>query len=162
MFASCAVGGRARSACTWPSTARTTSRDPAGQREFTARHTAHLNWRAAARLEAVRAAPDFYFDAMAQVRMASWSRGRVTLVGDAGYCPSPLSGQGTSLALVGAHLLAGAIAAADGNHARAFAEYERRMRPFAELDQAIAMRRPGGPADGPSMDEVKNAVDLDG
>ena len=36
-------------------------------------------------------------------------QGRVTLVGDAGYCPSPLSGQGTSLALVGAYVLAGEL-----------------------------------------------------
>ena len=41
--------------------------------------------------------------------MDSWSRGRVTLCGDAGYCASPLCGMGTSLALVGAYLLAGEL-----------------------------------------------------
>ena len=52
---------------------------------------------------------DFYFDAFAQVHMPTWSSGRVGLVGDAGYCASPLSGMGTSLALVGAYLLAGEL-----------------------------------------------------
>lgn len=137
-------------------------RDAAGQKAFVARHTRHLRWESPALLKAMGAASDFYFDAMAQVYMAGWSRGRVTLVGDAGYCPSPLSGQGTSLALVGAHLLAEALAAAGGDHVRAFAAYERRMRPFAELNQSIATRRPGERAAGPSMDEVKNAVELDG
>ena len=46
-------------------------------------------------------ASDYYFDAAAQIRMDHWSQGRVVLVGDAGYCASPMSGQGTSLALIG-------------------------------------------------------------
>ena len=54
-------------------------------------------------------ADDFYFDAFAQVHMPTISQGRVTLVGDAGYCASPLSGMGTSLALVGAYVLAGEL-----------------------------------------------------
>ena len=63
-------------------------------------------------LAAMREAPDFYFDSVSQVRMGSWSAGRVALVGDAGYCPSPLSGQGSSLALVGAYVLASELRAA--------------------------------------------------
>jgi 2-polyprenyl-6-methoxyphenol hydroxylase-like FAD-dependent oxidoreductase len=51
-------------------------------------------------------ADDLYADGMAQVRMDTWSRGRVALVGDAAFCPSPLTGHGTSLALVGAYVLA--------------------------------------------------------
>ena len=46
--------------------------------------------------------------------METWSEGRVTC-GDAGYCASPLSGMGTSLALVGAYVLAGELGpAGDG------------------------------------------------
>jgi 2-polyprenyl-6-methoxyphenol hydroxylase-like FAD-dependent oxidoreductase len=59
------------------------------------------------------------------------------LVGDAGYCPSPASGQGTSLALVGAEVLASELAAAGGDHARAFVAYEARMRPFVARNQAL-------------------------
>ncbi|KAH7114719.1 hypothetical protein B0J13DRAFT_681528 [Dactylonectria estremocensis] len=53
---------------------------------------------------------DFYTHEVAQVRMDSWSRGRVVLVGDAAYCPSPLTGMGTTSGLVGAYVLAGEIA----------------------------------------------------
>ena len=51
------------------------------------------------------AAPDFYFDRVAQVQMDRWSAGRVAPVGDAAHSPSPLyAGVGTSLALVGAYV----------------------------------------------------------
>jgi 2-polyprenyl-6-methoxyphenol hydroxylase-like FAD-dependent oxidoreductase len=59
-------------------------------------------------------APDLYFDAAAQIHMAQWPRGRVALAGDAGYCASPMSGQGTSLALIGAYVLVGELATASG------------------------------------------------
>ena len=49
--------------------------------------------------------------------MDSWTRGRVALVGDAGYCPGPAVGGSTSLAVVGAYVLAGELAAAGGDHA---------------------------------------------
>ena len=62
-------------------------------------------------------------------------------VGDAGYCPSPLTGMGTSLALVGAYVLAGELARADGDHERAFAAYEERMRPYVRQGQELP---PGG------------------
>ena len=56
--------------------------------------------------------PAFYFDAITQLELTSWSRGRVTLVGDAGYCPGPAVGGSTSLAVYGAYVLAGEIARA--------------------------------------------------
>lgn len=58
-------------------------------------------------LEAARAADDFYFDGLQLIEMDRWSRGRVVLLGDAAHCPSPASGQGTGMALVGAYVLAG-------------------------------------------------------
>ena len=70
----------------------------------------------------------FYFDAITQLEMTSWSRGRVTLVGDAGYCPGPAVGGSTSLAVYGAYVLAAELARANGNHVDAFAAYERTMR----------------------------------
>ena len=57
-------------------------------------------------------APDLYFDSVSKVKMDNWSRGRIALLGDAGYCPSSLSGMGTGLALVGAYVLAGELATA--------------------------------------------------
>jgi 2-polyprenyl-6-methoxyphenol hydroxylase-like FAD-dependent oxidoreductase len=83
-------------------------------------------------------APDFYFDSISQIHMDRWSSGRTALVGDAGYGPSPASGQGTSLALVGAYVLAGELAAAAGDHRTAFARYEEEMRDFVTQNQKLA------------------------
>jgi 2-polyprenyl-6-methoxyphenol hydroxylase-like FAD-dependent oxidoreductase len=113
-------------------------------------------------LKAMWEASDFYSDAMAQIRMERWSHGRVALLGDAGYCASPLSGQGTSLALVGAYVLADALGRADGDHRAAFDRYEARMRPFVELNQALATENPGAPASEESVERAKNASSLDG
>jgi 2-polyprenyl-6-methoxyphenol hydroxylase-like FAD-dependent oxidoreductase len=90
-------------------------------------------------LETMRDAPDFHFDAMAQIRMDAWSAGRVALVGDAGYCGSPASGQGTSMAMVGAYVLAGELKAADGDHRAAFAAYEAELRDFVTANQELAL-----------------------
>ncbi|TYK92755.1 FAD-dependent oxidoreductase, partial [Streptococcus pyogenes] len=68
--------------------------------------------------------------------------GRVALVGDAAHAPSFLSGQGTSLALVGAYVLAGELAA-HGDPAHGFASYERLARPFMEANQALALNNGG-------------------
>ncbi len=82
--------------------------------------------------------PAFYFDSITQLRMARWSRGRVTLVGDAGFCPGPAVGGSTSLAIVGAYVLAGELAVADGDHERAFAAYERVMTPLVLGSRSFA------------------------
>ena len=64
---------------------------------------ADVGWEVPGLLRAMRTAPDFYFDSVGQVHLGTWSGGRVALLGDAGYSPSPLTGLGTSLALFGAH-----------------------------------------------------------
>ncbi len=80
----------------------------------------------------------FYFDAISQLSMDIWSRRRVTLVGDAGYCPGPAVGGSTSLAVLGAYVLAGELARADGDHLRAFAAYELQMRQPVHLSRSFA------------------------
>ncbi|MGW3496607.1 FAD-dependent monooxygenase [Streptomyces sp. NPDC001020] len=84
-------------------------------------------------LEGAQAAPDLYFDSLSQVHMERWSTGRTVLVGDAAYCASPASGQGTSLALADAYELAFAA----GDHAAGFDAYEREMRPFVNANQDL-------------------------
>ena len=90
-----------------------------------------------------RGRDDFYFDSFAQVHMDRWSTGRVTLVGDAGYCASPLSGMGTSLALVGAYVLAGELGAAEGARIdaktlrAALNRYQTVMRPYVDCCQTL-------------------------
>ena len=107
------------------------------QMQLVAREASHLGWEAPRLIETIWTAPDFYFGVMAQIVMPSWSKGRVTLVGDAGYCPSPFTGQGSSLAIIGAYILARELGRHHSDHAVAFAAYERRMRPFVEKNQAI-------------------------
>ncbi|MEV6872271.1 FAD-dependent monooxygenase [Amycolatopsis sp. NPDC051128] len=81
----------------------------------------------------------FYFDSITQLTLDTWSRGRVTLVGDAGYCPGPAVGGSTSLAVLGAYVLAGELAAAGGDHERAFAAYEREMGELVRQSRAFAV-----------------------
>jgi 2-polyprenyl-6-methoxyphenol hydroxylase-like FAD-dependent oxidoreductase len=133
--------------------------DADAARRLVAEHTAGLGWQIPHLLESMWDAEDFYFDAMAQVRMDAWTRGRVALLGDAGYCPSPLSGQGTSLALVGAYVLAAELAATE-DHRVAFARYDERMRPFVLLNQALATENPGMAAAEESIERAKNAIAL--
>jgi 2-polyprenyl-6-methoxyphenol hydroxylase-like FAD-dependent oxidoreductase len=89
-------------------------------------------------LEDLAQAPDFYFDAISQVHMDHWSQERVALLGDAGYCASPASGQGTSLALVGAYVLAGELVAARGDYRYAFYSYENVMQDYVKRNQDLA------------------------
>lgn len=88
-------------------------------------------------LDRALADPDLYFDALAQVRMPSWSSGRIALVGDAAYCASPVSGCGARLAMVGAYRLAGELAAADGDHAIGFRRYEDGFRDAVRRMQQV-------------------------
>lgn len=95
-------------------------------------------WEVPRLLEAMWDASDFYFDSVSQVHMDHWSGGRVVLVGDAAYSPSPMAGVGTSLALVGAYVLAGELAAAAGDHHAAFARYEEELRGYVGKGQKLA------------------------
>ncbi|MFD0366661.1 FAD-dependent monooxygenase [Streptomyces sp. NPDC059071] len=116
-------------------------RDVAAQQELVAQRFAGVGWETPRLLRAMRTAPDFFFDSMGQVRLDRWSRGRVALLGDAGYCATPLTGLGTSLALVGAYVLAGELAAAGGDHRIAFRRYDEVMRPYVSQAQQLP---PGG------------------
>lgn len=118
--------------------AETRQGDIAGQKALVVEKCAGFGWKVPQLLDAMWTARDFYLGAVAQVRMPHWTKGRTALVGDAGYCPSPFSGQGTSLALVGAYVLAQELARRPDDHVAAFTRYEARMRPFVEMNQALA------------------------
>ena len=83
-------------------------------------------------LDVLDADDDFYFDMLNQVRMPAWSTGRVALVGDAGYCVSPVAGMGGSMAIIGAGTMADALRRNGGDHVAAFDEYERTLRPLVD------------------------------
>lgn len=113
-------------------------REPRAQKELIARYCAEGRWEIPRLLSYMWEAPDFHFDALAQIHMDAWTRGRVALLGDAGYCGSPASGQGTSMALIGAYVLAGELHAAGGDHVAGFAAYERELRAYVTANQALA------------------------
>jgi 2-polyprenyl-6-methoxyphenol hydroxylase-like FAD-dependent oxidoreductase len=92
-------------------------------------------------LAAMPGAGDFYFDSLSQVHMAQWYRGRTVLLGDAGYCGSPLAGLGTAMALVAAYVLAGELSATPDDHEAAFARYQDEMRDYVKQCQTLP---PGG------------------
>lgn len=113
-------------------------RDKTEQRRLIHDHFDHLGWKVPEMLTHVDADGDFYFDRANQIRMERWSKGRVALVGDAGYCVSPVAGMGGSMALIGAARLAEALRHHPSDHAAAFREYEDELRPFVEEVQERA------------------------
>lgn len=100
---------------------------------------ATAGWEVPAILEQMPRAESIYLDRVSQVRMPSWTRGRVALLGDAASCPSLLSGQGSALAMVEAYVLAAELARAP-SHAEAFAAYERQLMPLLRSKQKAAER----------------------
>jgi 2-polyprenyl-6-methoxyphenol hydroxylase-like FAD-dependent oxidoreductase len=115
-------------------------RDVARQKEALRQAFAGLGWEIPRLLDQLEETPAFYFDSITQVRMDTWSRGRVSLVGDAGYSPGPAVGGSTSLAVVGAFTLAGELAAAGGAHRRGFAAYEAALIDYVRRSRAFALR----------------------
>ncbi|WP_033216013.1 FAD-dependent monooxygenase [Kitasatospora phosalacinea] len=116
-------------------------RDPAAQQRLLTEKFAGAGWETDRLLAAMADADDFYFEHLGQVRLDGYARGRTALIGDAACCPTPLTGLGTSLALVGAYLLAGELATARGDFTAAYAAYQHRMRPYAAQAQQLP---PGG------------------
>ncbi|HEY0239716.1 MAG TPA: FAD-dependent monooxygenase [Friedmanniella sp.] len=102
---------------------------------------ADAGWQAERILGAFEEADDLYSESIGQVFAPTWAQGRVGLLGDAAWCASPVSGMGTSLALVGAYVLAGELTSHD-DHAAGFAAYERVMRPYVTQAQKLP---PGTP-----------------
>jgi 2-polyprenyl-6-methoxyphenol hydroxylase-like FAD-dependent oxidoreductase len=86
---------------------------------------------------------ELYFDTVSQIRLQSWSRGRVVLAGDAAFCVSLLAGQGSALAMIAAYVLAGELSACEGRYRQAFAGYEARLRDYIAVKQRGAERFAG-------------------
>jgi len=116
-------------------------RDVDAQRARLRERFADAGWEAQRVLDGFDVADDLYSESIGQVRAPRWTSGRVALVGDAAYCASPISGMGTSLAITGAYVLAGELAA-HVDHRDAFRGYERIMRPYVDQAQQLP---PGTP-----------------
>ncbi|WP_161992247.1 FAD-dependent monooxygenase [Pseudonocardia sp. EV170527-09] len=114
-------------------------RDLGAQRALVTRHFAGGGWWLPELLAGMDRAEDLYLTPITQVRLPTWSRGPVALLGDAAWCPTLLSGQGTTLAVVGAYVLAGELARSGGDPGAAAAAHERRMRGWVEANQELAL-----------------------
>lgn len=90
-------------------------------------------------LQGLKDATDFYFECIVQVKLDKWFNDRCVLVGDAAYAPSPLTGQGTGLAILGSYVLAGELAANPDNPSAAFQAYEERLRGYVKKSQYIPL-----------------------
>jgi 2-polyprenyl-6-methoxyphenol hydroxylase-like FAD-dependent oxidoreductase len=134
--------------------------DMEAQKGIVAAQCVHLKGDFPRFIEAMKTTDQFYYNELAQIRMPSWSKGRVVLAGDAAHCASPFSGQGTSLALVGALVLVRELVKHWDDPAQAFAAYEHRMRPYVDLNQALVDLTRQGPVPDDQMTEAKNGIDL--
>lgn len=109
----------------------------AAQRRYLHRRLFGLGWECPRILEALDRCNNLYFDAVNQIHMNRWTKGRVALVGDAACAPSLLAGQGSALAMIGAYVLAGELARAERLE-DAFARYEALLQPFLRRKQKAA------------------------
>ncbi|MGW6154942.1 FAD-dependent monooxygenase [Streptomyces sp. NPDC055144] len=112
-------------------------RDVDQQKRILAERFAGMGWEAPRVLKALEGADDLYFDAIAQIHVDRLTKGRVVLLGDAGY-GATMGGMGTGVAIVGAYVLAGELALAGGDHRTAFAAYEAQIGDFAKGCQKIS------------------------
>ena len=112
--------------------------DRAAQQALLQTRLAGQGWEVPAMLEQMAQASTFYFDAVSQIRMPSWTRGRCALVGDAAAAPSFLAGQGSALAMVEAYTVAAELSRTD-DHREAFARYQDRLAPLLRSKQDAAL-----------------------
>lgn len=97
---------------------------------------ADAGWEASRILAALENETEIYFDGISQVIAPNWSKGRCAMTGDAAFCPSPLSGMGASLSMVGAYILAGELSR-HTDYKDAFAAYEKLLRPYVNEIQKL-------------------------
>jgi len=121
--------------------------DIQAQKALLRKRFGNSGWECPQILKALDVTSDLYFDRVSQIRMdtqaGSWSRGRVTLAGDAAFCVSLLAGQGSALGMVGAYILAGELRSAGGDYATAFGRYQERFEPFVRKKQKGALHFAG-------------------
>ena len=114
--------------------------DIAAKKEALRSHFGGLGWECPQILAALDSCTELYFDPVSQIRMKTWSKGRVGLVGDAAFCPSLLAGQGSALAMVAAYVLAGELAATGSSPEEALQRYQNRLHAFILGKQEAAKK----------------------
>ena len=130
-----------------PEIEETTMDDIQTQKALLREQFGKSGWECPKILEALDGVNELYFDRVSQIFMGpqtgSWTRDRVSLVGDSAFCVSLLAGQGCSLAMIAAYILAGEIHRAGPDYATAFTRYQERFAPFVLQKQKSALRFAG-------------------
>lgn len=98
----------------------------------------NLGWVVPRLVEETKQSGDFFFDAVAQIQLDNWYKDRVALAGDACQCLTLLAGQGASMGMAGAYLLADELHKADGEYKAAFPAYQERLKPEIQRRQKEA------------------------
>ena len=109
------------------------------QKEALAKLFEGLGWETPRIIDEMLKTDNFYMDKLAQVKLPKWSKDRVVLLGDAGYAPTPLTGQGTLIAIMGAYVLAQELSRCPDDATTAFEKYEKRLRPYVKNSQSIPL-----------------------
>ncbi len=111
---------------------------------------AGASWRVPEFMAQLPTADEFYMDSISRATLDHYTTGRVALLGDAAY-GNALGGFGTGLAIVGAYVLAGELARADGDHRTAFTAYENKIRGYASVSQKVNAGRLLAPTTRPRI-----------
>ncbi|KAF1922519.1 FAD/NAD(P)-binding domain-containing protein [Didymella exigua CBS 183.55] len=116
--------------------------DRKAQEQWFEREFEGVGWQSERCMREMKKAEDYYLQQIAQVKMEKWSKGSVVLLGDAAYCPSPISGVGAGSAIIGAYVLAGEVSRSQHDIPNALEQYEKTLRPYVEKAQRLF---PGAP-----------------
>ena len=101
-------------------------------KSFVAQYYEGVGWRTDEVVKGMMETEDFYASEVVQVKAPSLYKGRLVLVGDAGYAAG-FTGGGTTLALAGAYVLAGEVGIRHrGDVAAGLRGYEELMRPIID------------------------------
>jgi len=117
--------------------------DTRGQMDIVRAHFGTLGWACPQMLAAMESCDEIYFDRVSQIRMDSWSRGSIGLIGDAAFCPSFLAGEGSALAMAAAYVIAGELSESRTNPEEALGRYEPQLRTFISGKQEAAVKMAG-------------------
>ena len=121
------------------------SRDIQRQKEIMRDIFEGAGWETERFLKGMMETQNFYFEEISQVHLSKWHKGRCILLGDTAYAPSPLTGQGTNLAIMGAYTLAFHLVKQKDQlrHSEtltaAFEAYEKQFRPYVDKTQPLPL-----------------------
>lgn len=107
------------------------------QKEAFAELYSGLGWETPRVIKQMMRAENFYSDELVQVKLQKWSQHRVVLLGDAAWAPTPFTGKGNQLAIMGAWVLAQEMSR--NRSPVAFEMYEKRLRSHVESSQSIPL-----------------------